>query len=170
MKKKQIGYIAKSSIIAALYVVLTMVSAIFGLSSGMIQVRISEALSFLPFLTPAAIPGLTIGCLISNTLAGGVPLDIVFGSIATLLGALASSLMGRFLANSRFNIIFMILSTIPTVISNMLIVPWVLKFAYGAGEAIPFMMLTVGIGEFIACTVIGTLVILSLRNKFNLIK
>ncbi len=170
MYKKQTSYMAKASIIAALYVVLTMVSAIFGLSSGMIQVRISEALSFLPFLTPAAIPGLTIGCLISNTLSGGVPLDIVFGSAATLIGALAARLMGKFLANSRYSIVFMILSTLPTVVSNMLIVPWVLKIAYGAGEAVPFMMLTVGIGEFIACTVIGTIVIISLRNKFNLIK
>ncbi len=156
-------FVAQAGVIAAVYVVLTMVSAMFGLSSGAIQVRISEALSFLPFVAPAAVPGLTLGCLISNAIAGGVPLDIIFGSVATLLGAVCAWLMGK--AFKKYQTAGMILSTLPNVISNTLIVPWVLKFAYGAEDAVWFMMLTVGAGELIASVGLGTVLILALRNK-----
>lgn len=159
---------ARAALIASLYVVLTTVFAAF--ASGVIQVRISEALSFLPFFNGAAIPGLAIGCLISNTLAGGVPLDIIFGSVATLIGAVGAYIIGRITKNSEHQVLFAIISTLPNVIANTLIVPWVLKFAYGAPEAVPFMMLTVGIGEFIASTLLGTIVILAFRNNFKLLK
>ena len=66
----KITYITQAALIAALYTVLTMLAAGFDLASGAIQVRFSEALTILPFFTPAAIPGLTIGCLLSNTLTG----------------------------------------------------------------------------------------------------
>ncbi len=159
---------ARAALIASLYVVLTTAFAAF--ASGVIQVRISEALSFLPFFNAAAIPGLAIGCLISNTLAGGVPLDILFGSIATLIGAVGAWAIGKATKNSKHEILFAILATLPNVIANTLIVPWVLKFAYGAPEAVPFMMLTVGIGEFIASTLLGTVVILAFRKNTKLLK
>ena len=168
MYNKKLLFTAKAGIIAAVYTVLTMVSALFGLSSGVIQVRISEALSFLPFFTPAAIPGLTIGCLISNMLAGGVPLDIVFGSIATLIGAVFAYFVGK-LFKKRI-LLGAYISTIPNVISNTLIIPFVLKMAYGVKDAIPFLMLTVGIGELIACVGLGILLITALKNKFHLLK
>ncbi len=165
MNKKRTMFVVKAGVIAAVYVVLTMISAMFGLSSGVIQVRISEAMSFLPFITPAAIPGLTIGCLISNAIAGGVPLDIVFGSVATLIGALGAWAIGK--AFKKRKTLGMILSTIPNAVSNMLIIPWVLKFAYGAEDAVWFMMVTVGIGEIIACVVLGTILIGSLKDKLK---
>ena len=170
MKNSNVAFTAKAALIAALYVVLTLISAMFGLSSNVIQVRISEALSFLPYLNSAAIPGLTIGCLISNALAGGVPLDIIFGSTATLLGAILAHLIGRLTKNSTHKVFFMVLSTLPNVITNVLIIPWVLKIAYGAEDAVPFMMMTVGIGEFIASTIIGTVVILAIKNNQKLLK
>ena len=161
-------FVVKAGVIAAVYVVLTLISAMFGLSSGVIQVRISEALSFLPFITSAAVPGLTIGCLISNAIAGGVPLDILFGSVATLLGAICAWLMGK--AFKKYQTVGMFLATIPNVISNVLIVPWVLKIAYGAEDAIGFMMLTVGIGELIASVILGAVLITAFKDKLNMLK
>ena len=80
----------QAALIAAIYTVLTMIAAGFDLASGAIQVRFSEALTIMPFFTPAAIPGLTLGCLLSNILTGCVLPDVIFGTLATLLGALGS--------------------------------------------------------------------------------
>jgi len=85
MKNKSTLFLVQAALIAAVYVVLTLVFAPF--SYGEIQVRISEALTILPFFTPAAIPGLFVGCILANLLGGAIPLDIAFGSIATLIGA-----------------------------------------------------------------------------------
>ena len=93
MKNKKLVFICQAAVIAALYVVLTYVFSAF--ASGVIQVRVSEALTILPAFTPAAIPGLVIGCLLSNTLTGCVLLDIIFGSVATLIGALGSYALRR---------------------------------------------------------------------------
>ena len=87
MRNKKVLLIVQAALIAAIYVVLTYFISAFNLASGAIQVRISEALTILPVFTPAAIPGLFIGCLLSNLLTGCMPLDVVFGSLATLIGA-----------------------------------------------------------------------------------
>lgn len=153
MKTKNI---VTAGIIAALYVVLTMISAMLGLSSGVIQVRISEALTVLPYFTPAAIPGLFLGCLIANILSGSIAVDVIFGSLATLLGAIGSYLLRKY----KF------LVAIPPVISNMIIVPFVLKFAYHLDDALWFMALTVGIGQIICCIGLGNLLLYSV-DKIN---
>ena len=155
MNKKLIT-MSQAAMIAALYVVLTFVANTFGLASGVIQIRLSEALTILPYFTPAAIPGLTIGCLLSNCLTGCAPLDIVFGTVATLLGALGSYALRK----------YQWLTPIPPILANTIIVPWVLRFAYGAKDAVPYMMITVGIGEVISCYVLGMLLLLSLK-KFS---
>lgn len=118
---KKVLWICHAAMIAALYVVLTLCINAFGLASGVIQVRISEALTILPYFTPAAIPGLVIGCLISNTITGCALLDILLGSFATLLGALGSYALRR----------FKWLVPLPPIIANTLIVPYVLRIAYG---------------------------------------
>ena len=138
--------VAQGGIIAALYVVLTLVSNAFGLANGAIQVRISEALTVLPVFTPAAIPGLFAGCIISNTLTGAVLPDIIFGSLATLAAGIVTY---RIRHMNRF------LAPVPPILANTLVVPFVLRYAYGAEDAIPFMMLTVFAGEFISCGVLG---------------
>lgn len=115
MKSKKLVFICQAAVIAALYVVLTYVFSAF--ASGVIQVRVSEALTILPAFTPAAIPGLVIGCLLSNTLTGCVLLDIIFGSVATLIGALGSYALRRHTW----------LVPIPPIVSNMIIVPFVLR-------------------------------------------
>ena len=95
MRNKKVLFIVQAAMIAALYVVLTYITNLLGLASGSIQIRFSEALCILPVFTPAAIPGLWLGCLLANTLTGAIVYDIVFGSIATLLGAVGTYLLRR---------------------------------------------------------------------------
>ena len=149
---KKTAYITQAALIAALYTVLTMVAAGFDLASGAIQVRFSEALTIMPFFTPAAIPGLTLGCLLSNILTGCALPDIIFGTLATLLGALGSYALRK----NRF------LCAIPPIVSNMLIIPFVLTYAYHIPGGIPLFMLTVGLGELISCMGLGQLVLQAL--------
>ena len=152
MKSKKLVFICQAAVLAALYVVLTYVFSAF--ASGVIQVRVSEALTVLPAFTPAAIPGLVIGCLLSNTLTGCVLLDIIFGSVATLIGALGSYALRRHTW----------LVPIPPIVSNMIIVPFVLRFAYGATDAFPFMIATVGAGEIISCYLLGMILYGALKK------
>ena len=146
--KQKIRFLTQAALIAALYVVLTMLSALFGLASGAIQVRLSEALTILPAFTPAAVPGLFIGCLLANTLSGALPWDIVFGSLATLLGAFGTYLLLRC---SRW------LAPLPPILANMLVVPVVLKRVYGFEDAYWFLVVTVGVGEVVSAGVLGML-------------
>ena len=121
MRNKKVLFLTQAAVIAAIYVVLTIFISAFNLASGAIQVRISEALTILPFFTPAAIPGLAIGCLLSNLLTGAAVYDVVFGSLATLLGAVGTYLLRK----HKF------LCTLPPVIANMVIIPFVLRYGYG---------------------------------------
>ena len=132
--------------IAALYVVLTLLFA--PISYGEVQVRISEALTILPFFTPSAIPGLFVGCLIANMIGGAVALDMVFGSIATLIGAVGTYLLRK---KNRF------LAPLPPILSNAVIIPFVLYYGYGVTLPIPLMMLTVGAGEVVSAGLFGLL-------------
>ena len=154
-------FLTQSGVIAAVYVILTMLAAALGLASGEIQLRLSEALTILPVFTPAAVPGLFIGCLLSNILAGGVIWDVVFGSLATLLGAVGT----RLLRKNRW------LACLPPILSNILIVPLVLTYAYGIPGGIPWLMLTVGVGEVLSCGVLGQLVYSALdKHKEHLFR
>ena len=143
MRDRKVLYLVQAAAIAAIYVVLTTVFAAF--SFGEIQIRLSEALTVLPYFTPAAVPGLFVGCIIGNLLGGAIPVDIVCGSIATLLGAVFTYKLRRY----RY------LAPVPPIAANTLIVPFVLRFGYGIALPIPFMMLTVGIGEVISVGILG---------------
>lgn len=142
------GYLTSAGIIAALYVVLTMISTMMGLSSGAVQVRLSEALCVLPCFTSAAVPGLFVGCLISNLLSGCVIWDVVFGSLATLIGAVGT----RFLRKKR------ILATASPIIVNAAVIPVVLIYAYGVENGYLMILLTVTAGELISCGLLGSVV------------
>ena len=141
--------VATGGIIAALYIILTYFAEMMGLASGAIQVRFSEALTVLPCLTPVAVPGLAIGCFLANLLTGCAPWDVVFGSLATLLGAL-----GTYALRSR-----PYLAWLPPVISNTLIVPPILVNVYGLEEYMPLLALQIFIGETISCGFLGFLVL-----------
>ena len=146
---KKMRFMTRSAMIAALYVVLTYVSALLGLSGqGAIQVRFSETLCILPYFTGAAVPGLTLGCLLANILTGAHVLDIIFGTLATLLGACGTHLLRKW----RY------LAPLPPIFFNTLIVPFVIRYAYFSQEfALPYLFLTVGIGEVISVGVLGLL-------------
>lgn len=147
-KQRNAGiFLAQGGMVAALYVALTLVSSAMGLASGQIQLRLSEALTILPCFFPAAVPGLFVGCLLANLLTGCVLWDVAVGSLATLLGALGT----RLLRKNRW------LAVLPPIVSNILLVPPVLAWAYGVEESIPFLMLTVGLGEVLSCGVLGEL-------------
>ena len=156
MRNKKLLFMVQAAMIAAIYVVLTVLFAPF--SFGHIQVRLAEALTVLPYFTPAAIPGLAIGCLIGNVLAGAVLWDVIFGSLATLIGAYFTYLLRK---QNKF------LAPIPPIISNTIIIPLILRYAYGLKYAVPFMMLMVGLGEIISCGVLGMILYASLQKHRN---
>lgn len=157
MQKISVLFVTQAAVIAALYVVLTFVSSSLGLASGEIQIRLSEMLVILPAFTPAAIPGLFLGCLLSNLLTGCTVIDIIFGSLATLVAAIISYQ----LRNSKYPMVV----ALPPVIANMIVVPFILKFSYGVPLPIPVMMATVGIGEVISCVVLGSVLYFALDKR-----
>lgn len=160
MKNKRILFMTQSAMIAAIYVVLTVLFAPFGF--GEIQVRIAESLTILPLFTPAAIPGLFIGCMIGNIIGGAILPDIIFGSLATLIGALFTYLLRK---QNKY------LAPIPPIIANTVIIPLVLRYAYGNPLPIPLMMLTVGIGELISCGVLGMILLAALqKHQYKIFK
>lgn len=144
---KKVVLVTHGAMIAALYIALTYLANAFGLASGAIQVRLSEALTVLPFFTPAAAPGLFIGCIISNLLTGCVALDTVFGSLATLLGALGT----RCLAKKR------LLAPVFPILANTAVIPFLLRYVYGIPGSLGYFFLTVFVGEVISCGILGSM-------------
>jgi len=157
MKTNKTIFYVQAALIAALYVVLTAVSNLFGLASYAIQVRFSEALTILPFFTPAAIPGLFVGCFLSNFLTGCMLPDIIFGSLATLLGAIGTYLIGKSARKPKAPLkkAKKWMAPLPPILSNTLIIPLILAYVYNFEGGIPYFMLTVGIGEIISCGILG---------------
>ena len=140
----------------------------FGIASGNIQVRFSEALTVLPFLTPAAVPGLFIGCLIANLVTGAMLPDIIFGSLATLIGAIGTWMLGKAALgkDEKQKKLFTWLSPLPPILANAVIIPPVLKYAYGI---IPmwFSVITVTAGEIISCGIFGLILLAALKKYKN---
>lgn len=158
MQNQKLSFLVQAAMIAAIYVALTLVFQ--AVSFGQVQVRVSEALTILPLFTPAAVPGLFVGCLIGNILGGAILPDIVFGSLATLIGAI-----GTYWLRGRKPI----LGPLPPILSNMIVVPLVLKYTYGTPLPIPLMMLTVGIGEVLSCGVLGLILYFALKKYAHVI-
>ena len=140
-------------IIALLYVILTVVCSAKGLASGPFQLRISEALCILPIFTPSAIPGLFLGCLTANWITGGVELDIILGSITTLVGGVGTYLLRK----HRY------IACVPPIIANMVILPYILINIYGLHQSFISLMLMIGISEFICVFVLGQLLVSVLK-------
>lgn len=159
MKNKRISFMTQAAMIAAVYVALTMIFAPF--SFGQVQVRLAEALTVLPLFTPAAVPGLFVGCLLGNILGGGILPDIIFGSLATLLGACGT----YYLRHARQKLT----AVLPPIAANTLIVPFILRYGYGLELPVPFFMVTVGIGEVLSCGVLGFLLLGILEKKKGVI-
>jgi uncharacterized membrane protein len=165
MRNKQrakIRYLCQAAMIAALYVVLTWVSATLGLDSRTPQCRFAEALGVLPLFMRASVPGLAIGCFAANLLYSPIPADWIFGTLATLLGALLCRLIGRVWHTYRLP--NLIVATLPNAIANTVIVPLILQYAYHLEDGYWVLMLGVGMGELISGVVLGSLLGLAIPS------
>lgn len=140
---KSTKFMLQAAVIAAVYATLTLI--LMPLSYGVMQIRVSEALTILPFFTPAAIPGLFIGCLVSNMVGPYGILDMVIGSSATLIAAFFSYLLRK----------KKLLAPMPPVIANGVLIGGMLYYAYSVPFSLTACMLWVGLGELIACYGIG---------------
>ncbi|NLL80419.1 MAG: QueT transporter family protein [Clostridiales bacterium] len=154
MRNKKVTFITQAAVIAALYVVLTFMANALGLANYAVQVRFSEALTILPYFTPAAIPGLFAGCILSNILTGCMPLDVLFGSLATLAGAVGTYLLRK----------HKWLTPLPPIIANVIVVPYVLAYVYQFEGSIHYFRLTVGAGEVISCGILGMILLFTLEK------
>lgn len=152
MKKTRV--LTQGALVATLYVVLTYVSNLFGLANGAVQIRLSEALTVLPAFAFSAVPGLTVGCFIANLLTGAALWDVVFGSVATLLGALGTYYLGK----NKY------LAPVFPIVANTAIIPFVLKIVYGVKNGYGFLFMTIFLGEFVSCGLLGILVYSSVRK------
>ena len=159
MKKSNVQFITKTAVIAAIYAAVTMILA--PISYGQIQFRISEVLTLFAFIDPLYIPGLTIGCALANL---GSPLgiiDVLVGTIATLLALLYITFIRKHFIN---NIKSLIIASLGPVIFNGLIVGWELNYLF----QLPYVItaIYVAIGEFVVVTIGGTIVFSRLiKNK-----
>ena len=150
--KKRTVYIVHSALIAAIYVALTYAFA--PVSYGMIQLRFAEALTILPLLTPAAVPGLTIGCIIANLSSPYGLADIVCGSLATLLAAVCT----RMTRNIRIKNFPLLSFTFP-VIFNTVIVGLELSYFINSGEIFKEIWVffsSIAVSEALVCFILGT--------------
>ena len=153
MSDKRIRYLTQGAVIAAIYVVLCQIFA--PISFRDVQVRIAEGLTILPYFTPAAIPGLFIGCLLGNLLGGAIPVDVIFGSLATLIGALGTWAIGNWIRRHQRSNASKYWLPMPPIVANTVIIPLILYYGYGINIPIPIQMATVGLGEVLSCGVIG---------------
>lgn len=153
---KRSFYLTRAAVIAAIYVVLVFVFQ--STSFGPIQFRVAEALTILPYFTSAAIPGVSIGCLLSNILFGSSLLDIVFGSAATLFAAYLSYQ----LKENKF------LVPIPPILINSIVIPWIIKATATTASLevspIPIMMLSVGVGQLVSAGILGMILLFALEK------
>lgn len=156
---QSIRRLTRAAIIAAMYVALTYLASLLGLSGGVIQFRLSEALCILPLFFPEAVLGLTVGCLISNLITGAILWDIIFGTIATLIGALGALAFRKLPKRLGY------LCSLPTILSNALIVPMVLKFAYRLEGGYLFFVATVGLGELVCAGLLGAYLLFAIRKS-----
>jgi len=155
-KKFSVRDLAQGAIIAAIYALLTIFLA--PISSGLIQCRVSEAMSVLPYFTFSAVPGLFIGCLLANLLTGAPIYDVLFGSLATLLAA--------YITYALRNRVPKYLAPMPSVVVNALVVGWLLTYVYQFGVSFWVAAGYVAIGQAIACFALG-LPLMSLLERFR---
>ena len=160
MKNSKILFMTQGALIAALYVAFSFIAYSFGLSgNAVVQMRLSEMLTVLPAFMPAAIPGLAIGCLLTNLLTGCAVWDVIFGTLATLLGAIGTFLLRK----NKW------LAPLPPILANTMILPPVLATVYG-GATIPVFILTVGLGEIVCCGILGEILVFFMKKYQSKLK
>ena len=157
MRKITVRDLVLAAMAAALYAVMGYFGNVFGLTFGPVQIRFAEALTVLPFLFPAAAPGLAIGCLITNLLSPYGPMDIIFGTLATAVAAGLTMKMPKWY-----------LAALPPILVNAVVLPPIWAWAKTGGinsafwASCAFDAITFIPGEALACYVLGTLLLFSL--------
>ncbi len=169
MKKTFTRQLTTAAAVAALYTVLSFASSFIPTVGGVFQFRVSEALTILPYFTPAAIPGLFIGCLLSNLITGALPYDLIFGSLATLIGAIGTYALRRLSENtSHFSQnglpLGAWLAPLPPIAANTIIMPFVIAKISEMPESIPLFAFSVFIGEIVCCGGLGLLLLAALKK------
>ena len=162
-KKRSTHYLAQSAVIAALYAAATYLSAAFSLAYGPIQFRLSEALTVLAVLTPAAIPGLTVGCAIGNISSPMGIWDVLFGAAATLLSAVCA----RALRNVQLKKLPILSSSMPVLFNAVIVgLEIVLLTPTDGAKLTAFLIsaLEVGAGELVVCFALGLPLYSALRR------
>ena len=159
MKKKEltsVRFCTQGGIVAALYVVFTLISSSLGLASGPVQIRISESLCILPCFFPASIPGLFIGCFFANILTGSALPDVIAGSITTLIAAAGT----HFLRFNRF------LAALPPILLNTFVIPLLMIYVYHLEKGFLYFAVSIGIGEILSAGILGQLLYSFIKNRF----
>lgn len=155
MRRTKATYIFQFLIIAALYAGITIAEQFtVGMTKDIIQVRLSDALTVLPVFTPAAIPGLFAGCMVSNYVIGCQTYDVIFGSLATLVGATGTYLVRK----HRF------MAPVPPIIINMITIPLLFTYVYRYEDSFWYYVIAIGIGQIIACGILGMALMLGLED------
>jgi len=158
MKRSSLLHFTTAAMVAALYVVFTLLSSALGLSSGVIQLRFSEAFTILPIFFPSAVWGLFGGCILANFLSGAALWDVVIGSLATLFGAIGSYYLRK----------KPMLAFLPPVFFNTVMIPPLLFFVYGFRESgLIFMFSTVFLGEAVSVWLFGSLLYRAIQTRFQ---
>ena len=168
-RRNNVVFLAESAVIAALYAVLTYIAAMMNLAYGAVQFRFSEALTVLPLFTPAAIPGLTVGCFISNLGSALGIVDWIFGTIATFLGAVLTRMLREIKIGN-----IPLLAVLMPVFSNTFIIGFEISCLSEGGTFSLFNFtwpafigaaVSVGIGELAVCFLLGIPLILYLNKS-----
>ena len=158
-KGKGTLYLTRAALIAAAYAVIAYLSA--PLQFLFFQFRISEAFCVLAIFMPEAIPGMFLGCFIANYLSGCVFWDVLFGSIATLIGAIGARLLSKVPEKMKW------IATLPTILANAIIIPFVIIYAYQSPDSYWFLFFSVALGEVVTAGILGTMLYYQLRKKLN---
>jgi len=159
-KSKKIAFTA---LIAAIYAAVTY--SLTFMSFGVVQFRIAEGLTVLPYFLSLAIPGLFLGCIISNIISPiGIP-DLILGSLATLIAAVLTHLIGKSNIKSK-----KFLAPLPPVIVNAIIIGIMLKILYVPEMPLYLCMLQVGFGEIVCCYGLGIPLMHAIEKNTILIK
>ena len=168
MQKKTVRFITVSAVIAALYTVLTLLTNFIPPIGGVFQFRLAEALCILPMFTLAAVPGLIVGCLLTNIIIGAGVYDVVFGTLATSIGAVLTYLIScrrNDITGGNFTL-RAILAPIPPILSNALIIPFVIikssELPMNFATYAPFI-LSVGFEELVCAGLLGVALAFALR-------
>ena len=144
-QRNKLRFLMQASLIAAIYTALCLLLQPISFGFGGVQLRVAEALTLLPVLMPAAVPGLTVGCLLSNIMGGATMLDVVFGTLTTF----AAAVVTRRLRDKP------LLAAAPPVLFNAVVVGALLRYAYGVPMHLLLCMASVGLGQLVACYALG---------------